>query len=90
MEEQLTIYSRTWPRQFLAEYERIGEALWFFLWLLTRVEPESGYFRSSFERVAEETGVGAVQLKYWLERLEREGYLVDESLDGKLVVRVVG
>ena len=90
MSEPLTIYSRTWPRHFLADYERIGEALWLFLWLLTRADPASWYFRGSFEHVAEEIGMGVVQLTYWLERLEREGYLADESLDGKMVVKVEG
>lgn len=88
MAEQLTIYSRIWPQQFLAEYERIGEALWFFLFLLTRIDPGSRRFRSSFQRVAEETGVSAVMLKQWLERLEQEGYVKDESLDGRMVVKM--
>ena len=90
MADQLTIYSRTWPQQFLAEYERIGEAVWFFLFLLVRVDPEAGYFRASFRRVAEETGVSVVKLKQWLERLEEEGFLRDESLDGRMVVKVGG
>ena len=84
----MTIYSKTWPQEFLAEYERIGEAVWFFLFLLVRVDPKSGYFRASFGRIAEETGVSVVKLKQWLERLEREGYLRDESWDGKMVVKV--
>lgn len=88
MTEQLTIFNRTWPQQFLAEYERIGEAVWFFLYLLTRQNPETGYVRGSFARMAQELGVSAVMLKQWLERLEYEGYVVDESLDGGMVVRV--
>lgn len=88
MPEQLTIYSRIWPQQFLVEYERIGESVWFFLFILVRVDPEAGYFRASFRRVSEEIGVSAVLLKQWLERLEQEGYLKDESWDGKMVVKV--
>ena len=88
MAEQLTIYSHIWPQQFLSEYERIGDALWLFLFLLVRVDPETGYFRGSFSQIAEETGVSAVKLKQWLERLEHEGYVRDESLDGRMVVRV--
>jgi len=88
MPEQLTIYSRTWPKSFLADYNRIGESIWLFLFLLVRADPETGYFRASFRRVAEETGVSVVKLKQWLEQLEQEGYLVDESLDSKMIVRV--
>ena len=88
MAEQLTIYSRTWPRQFLADFERTGSALWFYLYILTRVDARTGYFRASFVRVGEEVGVSVVELKRWLEQLEQEGYLADESLDSKMVVRV--
>ena len=90
MSKQLTIYSRIWPHHFLAEYERIGEAVWFFLYLLTRRNPENGYVRGSFVRMAGELGVSAVMLKQWLERLEYEGYVKDESLDGRMVVKVDG
>lgn len=90
MAEQLTIYSRIWPQEFLAEYERIGELVWFFLYLLTRRNPQTGYVRGSFVRMAEELGVSTVLLKQWLERLEYEGYVVDESLDGRMVVKVEG
>ena len=86
MTEQLTIYSRLWPLQFLADFERTGEALWFFLYLLTRMNPETGYCRASFESMAEEIGVSVETLKQWLEQLEGEGYLKDESLDGTLSV----
>jgi hypothetical protein len=88
MAEQLTIYSRLWPRQFLSDFERTGEALLFYLFLLTRANPSTGYFRGSFRRVAAEIGVSVVEIRGWLERLEREGYLRDESLDGRMVVRV--
>lgn len=88
MADQLTIYSWMWPQEFLAEYERIGEAVWFFLYLLTRQNPENGYVRGSFTRMAGELGVSMVMLKQWLERLEYEGYVKDESLDGRMVVRV--
>ncbi len=88
MTEQLTIYSRLWPQQFLADFERTGEALWFFLYLLTWRDPKSGYVRGSFRKTAAKIGVSAVQIRRWLEQLEGEGYLKDESLDGKLVVRL--
>lgn len=87
MTEQLTIYSRLWPWQFLADFERTGEALWFFLYLLTRANPETGYCRAPFEAMAEEIGVSVETLKQWLEQLE-EGYLKDESLNGELVVKI--
>jgi biotin operon repressor len=88
MSEQLTIYSRTWPQQFLADFERTGIGLWLYLYLLTRQEPNSGYVRGSFERIGGELGVSVVELKKWLEQLEEEGYVVDESLNGVLVVRL--
>ncbi len=90
MTEQLTIYSRLWPRQFLADFEQSGEALWFFLYLLTRANPETGYCRAPFEAMAEELGVSVETLKQWLEQLEGEGYLRDESLNGEMVVRMGG
>ena len=89
MSEQLTIYPpRLWPQQFLADFERTGEALWFYLYLLTRMDPEAGNCRAPFEAMAEEIGVSVEPLKQWLEQLEGEGYLKDESLDGKLVVKI--
>jgi hypothetical protein len=88
MAEQMTIYSRTWPQQFLSDYERIGEATWLFLFLIVRADPKTGYFRMPFRRVAEEIGVSVVKLKEWLERLEEEGFLRDESLHGKMVVKM--
>ena len=88
MVEQLTIYSRTWPQEFLADFEQVGTGLWLYLYLLTRRNPNSEYVRGSFERVGEELGVSVVKLKEWLEQLEEEGYVVDESLDGVLVVKV--
>lgn len=88
MAEQLTIYSpRLWPQQFLADFEQTGEALWFFLYLLTRMDPETGYCCALFEAMAEEIGVPVEMLKQWLEQLEGEGYLKDESLDGEMVVK---
>ena len=90
MAEQITIYSRTWPKEFLADFELVGQALWFYLYLLTRVNPRTGYFRAPFGRVAEEIGVSIPELKCWLEQLEEEGYLRDESLDGKMIVWVEG
>ncbi len=88
MAEQLTIYSRTWPRKFLQDFEQQGQALWFYLYILTRMNPKTGYYRASFQRIAEEISVSVVELKRWLEQLEEEGYLRDESLDGKLIVRI--
>lgn len=86
MAEQLTICPRPWPRQFLADFERTGEALLFYLFLLTRMDPATGYFRGAFEAVAAEIGVSVVEVRKWLEQLEREGYLEDGSLDGMMIV----
>ena len=72
----------------MADFERVGQALWFYLYLLTRVNPRTGYFRASFGRVAEEIGVSVPELKFWLEQLEKEGYVQDESLDGRMVVLI--
>ena len=43
----------------------------------------------SGKRTAEEIGVSVVELKCWLEQLEMEGYLRDESLNSKLIVQIV-
>lgn len=86
----MTILNKTWPRQFLADFERTGEALLFYLFLLTRMDPKTGYFQGSFRRVAEEIGVSEVEVRRWLEQLEGEGYLRDESLNGEMVVKVEG
>ena len=86
--EQAKISPRTWPGLFLKDFEQTGPALWFFLYLLTRVNPRTGCVRTRFRRVAEEIGVSAVKLRGWVEQLEQEGYLRDESWDGKMVVRV--
>ena len=88
MTEQMTIYVRTWPTLFLSDFEQTGEALLFYLYLLTRMDSKMGSYRGEFVSVAAEIGVSAVTLKQWLEQLEREGYLKDESLDGELVVRM--
>ena len=88
MAEQMTIYPKVWPRQFLADFDRTGEALLFYLFLLTRMDPETGYFQGSFRRAAEEIGVSEVEVRRWLEQLEAEGYVRDESLNGKMVVRI--
>ena len=90
MTEQLTIYSRIWPQQFLADFERVGTALWLYLYLLTRRNPKTGYARGSFQRVAEELGVSVQELRRWLDELEQAGYLVDESLDGRMILKVEG
>lgn len=90
MAEQMTIYPKVWPRQFLADFERTGEALIFYLFLLTRMDLKTGYFQGSFQRVAEEIGVSEVEVRRWLEQLEGEGYLRDESLNGEMVVKVEG
>lgn len=79
---------RTWPGQFLQDFERTGTALWFYLYLLTWAEPETGCVRTTFNRASREIGVSAVRLKAWLEQLEREGYLQDESPNGTMIVRV--
>ena len=88
MAEQLTIYPRTWPKQFLQDFEQQGQALWFYLYMLTRMNPKTRYFRASFKQIAEEISVSVVELKRWLEQLEQEGYLQEESLDSKLIVRL--
>lgn len=88
MAEQMTIYNKTWPRQFLADFEQTGEALLFYLFLLTRIDPKTDYFRGSFRRVAEEIGVSVEEVRRWLEQLERERYVRDESLNGEMVVNI--
>lgn len=79
---------RTWPGQFLSDFEQTGPALWFFLYLLTWRDPGTGTVRGSFRRMAAEIGVSAVTLQQWLEQLEGEGYLRDESTNGKLIVKI--
>ena len=88
MTHQRTIYPRPWPHQFLADFDRTGAALWFFLYLLTRMDPKTGCCRGSWPHLAAQLGVSGVTLRAWLEQLEAEGYLRDESLNGKLVVRL--
>ena len=83
-----TTTPRTWPRQFLADFERTGPALWFYIYLLTHRNPKTGCVRCSFRKAGAEIGVSTVTLKEWLSQLEREGYLKDESLDGKMAVRI--
>ena len=89
MATSTTTSRRTWPRLFLKDFERTGTALWFFLYLLTWLNPRTGCFRGSFERVSGEIGVSVVEIKRWLEQLEGEGYLKDESMDSKMVVKVI-
>jgi len=62
--------------------------LWFFLYLLTWIDPKTGRFRASYKRISENIGVSIATLKIWLEQLEEEGYVQDESLDGMIVVYV--
>ena len=88
MATHIKTLSRTWPRLFLQDFEQQGQALWFYLYILTRMNPQTGCFRVPFKQVAAEIGVSAVTLKAWLEQLEQEGYLQDESLDSKLIVRI--
>ena len=88
MPKQPTTSPRSWPAEFLQDFEQTGTALWFLLYLLTRVDPRTGCFRAPFERVAEEIGVSVMELKCWLEQLDQEGYVEDESLNSELVVRV--
>lgn len=85
----MTIDSKVWPQQFLADFERTGEALLFYLYLLTRMNPETGYFRGALDVVAEEIGVSVVEVRRWLEQLEREGYVKDESMNGEMVVKIM-
>lgn len=89
MAEQMTIGPKVWPRQFLADFERTGEALLFYLFLLTRMDSATGYFQGSFRRVAEEIGVSVEEVRRWLEQLEGEGYVRDEGLDGEMVVKIM-
>ena len=88
MTHQTTLFDRLWPRLFLDDFERIGPALWLYLYLLTHCDTQRGYVRNSFRKVAGSLGVSAVDLKAWLEQLEEEGYLQDESLDGKMIVKI--
>lgn len=83
-----TTTPRAWPRLFLADFERTGPALWFYIYLLTHRDPKAGCVWRSFRTVAAEIGVSTVTLKEWLAQLEQEGYLKDESLDGKMTVRI--
>jgi hypothetical protein len=88
MAARTTTPSRTWPRQFLSDFERTGEALWLYLYLLTWRDPRTGYVRGSFRKTAARIGVSVVQIRRWLEQLEGEGYLKDESLDGRMIVKI--
>ena len=81
--------SQTWPREFLAEFERIGVAIWLFIYLLTRMNPRTRYVRARFQHISEELGVSTIDLKNWLEQLEQEGYLKDESLNSKMIVYII-
>ena len=83
-----TQHLRTWPRQFLAEFERIGVPIWLFIYLLTRMDSRTRYVRAPFQHISEELGVSTVEIKKWLEQLDGEGFVRDESLDGKMVVYV--
>jgi len=88
MTRRETIQIHTWPQQFLADFERTGPALWFYIYLLTHRNPKTGCVRGSFRKVAAEIGVSTVTLQEWLSQLEQEGYLKDESLDSKMAVRI--
>ena len=88
MADHTTTSSRTWPRLFLKDFERTGTALWLYLFLLTRANPRTGCFRDSPKRVAQELGVSMPALQQWVEQLEQEGYVRDESLNGVMVVWV--
>jgi len=79
---------RTWPRLFLEDFERTGTALWFFLYLLTWMNPKTDCVQTTFGRASKEIGVSVLRLKSWLEQLEKEGYLRDESLDGNIIARI--
>ena len=81
--------SQTWPREFLAEFDRIGVAIWLFIYLLTRMNPRTGYVRIPFQHISEDLGVSTIDLKQWLEHLEQEGYLKDESLNSKMIVYII-
>ena len=88
MAPNTTTSRRTWPKLFLKDFERTGTALWFFLYLMTWIDPRTGYVRTTFKRASGEIGVSVVRLKSWLEQLETEGYLKDESMDSKMVVKI--
>jgi len=52
------------------------------------MDPKTGCFRASYKPISEKIGVSTAQLRSWLEQLEVEGYLKDESLNDKIIVHV--
>ena len=88
MPEQTKTPPRSWPASFLQDFERTGTALWFFLYLVTRMDHKTQYFQAQFWRVADEIGVSVPEIRCWLEQLEREGYVLDESFNTKMNVRI--
>ena len=79
-----------WITETLRHYDTLGKHCWFLLYLLTKADPTTGSVSCHFAPISEELGVAEAMLKQWIDVLEVQGYLKDESWNHLLRVQIIG
>lgn len=79
-----------WITETLRHYDTLGKHFWFFVYLLTQADPETGSASQPYAPMARETAVSERVLKQWVQVLEQRGYLRDESWNHLLRVKICG
>jgi hypothetical protein len=76
-------------------YERMGQAVWLYGWLVLRQTRQEGTMGLvlggrpiSYREIEEETGFSARTLERWMRVLRREGYVVTLATPAGVVVRI--
>lgn len=71
-------------------YRRIKIALWLYLNLVFRVNPETGKHLFDPQEAANETGIREETLRSWLGHLRRGGYVACQKQGREIVVKISG
>jgi hypothetical protein len=79
-----------WITETLRHYDTLGKHFWFFVYLLTQADPDTGYVSQPYAPIAKKLAVSEVKLKQWVGILEEQGYLHDESWNHLLRVKICG
>lgn len=78
-----------WP-DIWGNYRKLGNAFWLFVYILTRMDENTGTWKGCYTHIVREIGVSERTVRRWVRSLERCGYIERELTNGVFVIRVKG
>ena len=78
-----------WPHIW-GDYRRLGNAFWLFVYILTRMDEQTGIWRGRYSQIIRKIGVSESTIRRWIRSLEQCGYIERTMTNGVFVIKVRG